>query len=384
MAVADYYSVLGVERDATEEEIKRAYRKMSRKYHPDLAGPQFEEKFKEVNTAYEVLSDPEKRRMFDMGVDPNDPRGGAGYGGGQPFGGFDMGDVFGQFFDAFGGGTGNGPIPRSQPGRDQLEELTIDLKTAVFGAEQHLKFSTYGTCQNCEGTGSEHEEPPITCPTCHGSGYTQKVVRTLLGQMMTSVPCGTCQGHGNIFQHPCTQCQGSGRVRTERDVVIPVPGGVQNDSRLRVPGQGEAGKCNGQPGDLYVDITVRKDERFTRQGDDLHCWIHVPMTWAVLGHAMEIDSFDGKQQLDIPAGTQPEQTVELKNLGMTKLNDKDQRGNLIVHINVQIPTKLSDSERSLMEEFAQQQKDEKPVRQSSQPATPQKKGFFSKIKDALG
>ena len=131
--MADYYSVLGVERDATEEEIKRAYRKMSRKYHPDLAGPQFEEKFKEVNTAYEVLSDPEKRRMFDMGVDPNDPRGGAGYGGGQPFGGFDMGDVFGQFFDAFGGGTGNGPIPRSQPGRDQLEELTIDLRTAVFG-----------------------------------------------------------------------------------------------------------------------------------------------------------------------------------------------------------------------------------------------------------
>lgn len=322
--------------------------------------------------------------MFDMGVDPNDPRGGAGYGGGQPFGGFDMGDVFGQFFDAFGGGTGNGPIPRSQPGRDQLEELTIDLRTAVFGAEQHLKFSTYGTCQNCEGTGSEHEEPPITCPTCHGSGYTQKVVRTLLGQMMTSVPCETCQGHGNIFQHPCTQCQGSGRVRTERDVVIPVPGGVQNDSRLRVPGQGEAGECNGQPGDLYVDITVRKDERFTRQGDDLHCWIRVPMTWAVLGHAMEIDSFDGKQQLDIPAGTQPEQTVEIKNLGMTKLNDKDQRGNLIVHINVQIPTKLSDSERSLMEQFAQQQKDEKPVRQSSQPATPQKRGFFSKIKDALG
>lgn len=138
--MADYYKVLGVERDATEEEIKRAYRKMSRKYHPDLAGPQFEEKFKEVNTAYEVLSDPEKRRMFDMGVDPNDPRGGARYGGGQPFGGFDMGDMFGQFFDAFGGGTGNGPIPRSQPGRDQLEELTIDLKTAVFGAEQHLKF----------------------------------------------------------------------------------------------------------------------------------------------------------------------------------------------------------------------------------------------------
>ena len=185
---ADYYETLGVERTASEEDIKRAYRKMSRKYHPDIAGPEFEEKFKEVNTAYEVLSDPDKRRMYDAGVDPNDPNGRAGGFGG--YGGFGMGDVFSQFFGgAFGDAAASEPIPRAQPGRDTLESLTVDLQMVVFGGTQNLTFSTLGTCTNCEGTGSEHEEPPVTCDVCHGRGFVQKVVRTMLGQMMTSAPC---------------------------------------------------------------------------------------------------------------------------------------------------------------------------------------------------
>ncbi|WP_288272018.1 molecular chaperone DnaJ [uncultured Bifidobacterium sp.] len=380
--MADYYEVLGVERTASEEEIKKAYRKMSRKYHPDIAGPEFEDKFKEVNSAYEVLSNPDKRRMYDQGVDPNDPS--SGFGSGAA--GFDMGDVgdiFGQFFgSAFGSGAGQGPTPRTQPGRDALARMSIDLKTAVFGGVAHVKINTFGLCQECGGSGATEGSQPVTCPDCHGQGYRQKVVRTMLGQMMTSAPCERCEGHGTIIEHPCPICMGHGRVRTTRDVGVTVPAGVHDETRLRLPHQGEVGEGGGAAGDLYVDIRIKPDKQFTRDGDDLHCWVQIPMSWAVLGHELDIDTFDGSQHLDIPQGCQPEQTVTLKGLGSTKLGDST-RGDLIVHVNVVIPTKLKDDERDLIEQFAQKHDGtQAQVSQSCKPLNG-KKGFFSKLKDAL-
>lgn len=380
--MTDYYEVLGVDRSASDDEIKKAYRKMSRKYHPDIAGPEFEDKFKEVNNAYEVLSDPQKRQMFDAGVDPNNPNAGGagGFGGGFT----DMSDIFNMFTGGtFGGGNG-GPTPRTQPGRDALATATIDLKSAVFGDTAHVKINTFGLCQKCAGTGCQQSTQPAQCPDCHGQGYAQRVVRTMLGQMMTTAPCERCEGHGTVINNPCQSCLGHGRVRITRNVGVSVPAGVTNDSRLRLANQGEVGENGGVAGDLYVDVRIMQDDTFTRDGDDLHCWIQVPMSWAVLGHELEIDTFDGKQVVNVPSGCQPDDIITLRNLGVTHLNGNGERGDLLVHVVVQIPTKLNDDERSLIEQFAQKHDAEaQHVSVGSRPASGSKKGFFSKLKDAL-
>ena len=380
--MADYYEVLGVDRNAGDDEIKKAYRKMSRKYHPDLAGPEFEDKFKEVNNAYEVLSDPDKRRMYDAGVDPNAP-GGGGYPGGGFSGMGDMGDIFGQFFGgAFGGGQG--PTPRTQPGRDALASTTIDLKTAVFGGTAQVRINTFGLCQQCSGSGSQDGARPTACPQCHGQGFTQKVVRTMLGQMMTSAPCDRCEGHGDVIENPCPSCMGHGRVRTTRTVGVNIPAGIKDDARLRLSGQGEVGEGGGAAGDLYIDVRIRADKQFTRDGDDLHCWIQVPMSWAVLGHELDIDTFDGPRTITIPEGCQQEDTVTVKGLGVTRMRQSDERGDLVAHIAVVTPTKLTDRERELMEEFsASHDADASHLTQGIKPAVGARKGFFSKLRDAL-
>ncbi|MCH4208700.1 molecular chaperone DnaJ [Bifidobacterium sp.] len=382
--MADYYEVLGVERSANEDDIKRAYRKMSRKYHPDIAGPEFEDKFKEVNNAYQVLSDPDKRRMYDAGVDPNDPNAGAG---GYGAGGFDMGDmgdVFGQFFGGAFGGASQGPVPRTQPGRDSLARVSIDLKTAVFGGTAHVKITTFGLCQQCGGSGSANGGRPVTCPDCSGRGVRQKVVRTMLGQMMTTAPCERCEGHGTIISDPCPACMGHGRVRTAREVGVSIPAGIADDARLRLANQGEVGEGGGAAGDLYIDIRIKPDKRFTRDGDDLHCWVQIPMSWAVLGHDLDIDTFDGEETLSIPVGCQNDQTVTIKGLGMTRMRRNDERGDLIAHIGVHVPTKLSDEERDLIERFANSHDvDSQHIAQSSKPAVSGRKSFFGKLKDAL-
>jgi molecular chaperone DnaJ len=379
VAETDYYEVLGVERTASDDEIKKAYRKLSRKYHPDIAGPQFEDKFKEVNNAYEVLSDADKRRMYDAGVDPNDPNGGgfasAGFG--------DVGDIFGQFFgNAFGGST-QGPTPRTQPGRDVLSSTSIPLKTAVFGGTVHVKINTFGVCQTCGGAGTADNEKPVTCPDCNGQGSRQQVKNTILGQMMTTSTCERCDGHGTIIEHPCSACQGHGRVRTSRDVGITIPAGITDNTRLRLANQGEVGEGGGAAGDLYIDVRVKQDKQFTRDGDDLHCWIQVPMSWAVLGHDLSIDTFDGKQDITIPQGCQPEETVSLEGLGVARLKRPEERGNLIAHVSVHIPTKLNEDEQKLMEQFSQiHDASNDVIQQSGRPSTVHK-GFFDKIKDAL-
>lgn len=376
--MTDYYEVLGVDRSASDDDIKKAYRKMSRKYHPDIAGPEYEEQFKEVNNAYEVLSDPQKRRMYDSGVDPNDPHAGAGGFGG--FGGFDMGDIFGQFF----GGGHQGPTPRTQPGRDALASLVIDLRTAVFGGTAHVDVNTFGLCQECGGSGALNHERPATCPDCNGQGFVQKVVRTMLGQMMTSAPCERCEGHGTIIEHPCASCMGHGRVRTTRTVGVNVPAGIGDNTRLRLANQGEVGEGGGVAGDLYVDIRIKPDKQFTRNGDDLHCWVRIPMSWAVLGHELPIDTFDGPRTVEVPAGCQPDDVVTVKGLGACRMRQQNERGDLLVHVTVSIPTKLNERERALMEEFDGLQGQSSPsIAQTAKPASAAKKGFFSKLKDAL-
>ncbi|KFI46550.1 molecular chaperone DnaJ [Bifidobacterium bohemicum] len=377
--MADYYEVLGVGRQASDDEIKKAYRRMSRKYHPDIAGPEFEDKFKEVNSAYEVLSDPNKRRMYDSGIDPNDPN--SGYSGAGGFSS-DMGDIFSQFFgNAFGGGFQE-PESRTQPGRDSLSVASIDLKTAVFGGIAHVSIDTFGLCQKCGGVGSENGEQPVTCPDCNGKGVRQKVVRTMLGQMMTTDTCERCDGHGTIIEHPCAVCDGHGRVRTKRDVGVTIPAGIKDNTRLRLVHQGDVGEGGGSAGDLYVDVRIEANSQFTRDGDDLHCWIQIPMSWAVLGHELDIDTFDGKQKLVVPAGCQPDQTVTLKGLGVTKLK-QEERGSLIVHVSVVIPTKLDDKERELISQFAKRHDSkEHAINQSAKPSVV-RKSFFSKLKDAL-
>lgn len=374
--MADYYEVLGIQSTASDEEIKKAYRKMSRKYHPDIAGPQYEDKFKEVNSAYEVLSDPQKRRMYDSGIDPNNPQA-------SQTGGFDMGDVFSQFFGAGFGADAQGPVPRTQPGRDALAHIVIDLKTAIFGDTVRTQISTFGLCQECGGSGAQKGTSPVTCPVCHGRGYAQKVVRTLLGQMMSQAPCERCQGHGTIIEHPCPQCQGHGRVRVKREVGVNVPAGVSDGSRLRLESQGEVGEGGGTAGDLYIDISIKADKRYTRNGQDLHCWISIPMTWAVLGHEVDLETFDGPRQVQVPEGSQPDDEITLPGLGVPKLGSKEDRGDIIIHILIQIPTKLNEDERRIMENFASSYDSEaKEISQSPRPTgTAAKKGFFGKIKD---
>ncbi|MFT8858163.1 molecular chaperone DnaJ [Bifidobacterium aquikefiri] len=382
--MADYYEVLGVTREASEDEIKRAYRKMSRKYHPDIAGPQFEDKFKEVNNAYDVLSDPQKKQMYDQGVDPNNPQASAGFGqGAQGFDGF--GDIFGQFFGSGFGSSGQGPIPRTQAGRDALSHVNIDLKTAIFGGVAHTTIHTYGLCPDCGGAGTRNGEKPVTCPDCKGQGFRQKVVRTMLGQMMTSAPCERCEGHGTIIEHPCQTCMGHGRVQTKRSVGVTIPAGITDDSRLRLASQGEVGEGGGAAGDLYIDISINPDPQYTRDGDNLHCWIQIPMSWAVLGHDIDIDTFDGKKTLSIPAGCQSEDAIPLKGLGVTKLRSQSERGDLVAHMVVDTPTKLNDKEEKLMMEFAKlHDADAHHTTGRSRPKTKSRKGFFGRIKDALG
>lgn len=386
--MADYYETLGINRNASQDEIKKAYRKLSRKYHPDIAGKEYEEKFKEVNAAYEVLSDENKRQMYDRGFDPNSPQGSGGFSSAN-FNDFsDLGDIFGQFFGGSGGfsasfgGAGRGPVPRTMPGQDSVTDATIDLRTAVFGGTVNTDIIAFTVCSDCSGKGSQNGKP-VECHECKGTGYTKKVVRTMLGQMVSSAPCDKCEGHGTIIKDPCASCLGHGRVRTKRSVGVSVPAGVDNGARLRLRGQGDAGEGGGPAGDLYINIHIKNDGTFERDRNDLHCWIGIPMTWAVLGHKTSIDTFDGEKNISIEPGTQPDDVITIENLGATKLGTSE-RGNLYVHINVQIPKKIDSKQKELLEQFAKKSSDDQHVTKlTAKPVNSAKKGFFGRLKDAF-
>lgn len=355
----DYYAELGVTREASVEEIKRAYRKKARKLHPDVnPSPEAAEEFKRVGQAYDVLGDPQKKAAYDQGVDPYAPGGGAGAGFGGA--GFSFSDIMDAFFTGGAAGGGGGPRSRVQHGQDALLPLDIQLATAVFGGEQELTFDTAVVCSTCHGDGSRPGTGKHTCDVCGGAGQTQQVQRSFLGQVLTSRPCTACQGYGDIIDSPCFECDGNGRKRDTRTITIKVPAGVDTGTRIQLRGEGEVGPGGGPAGDLYVEVRVEKHPMFQRQGDDLHCSLELPMSAAALGATVPFETLDGSRDIDIKAGTQPGDVITLKGLGVTRLRT-DNRGDLLVHANVRTPSKLTAEQADLLRQFAESRGEDSPA-----------------------
>ena len=355
----DYYEVLGVDKNASEDEIKRAYKKMARKYHPDLNpdNKEAEEKFKEVNEAYEVLSDSDKKARYDQfgfaGVDPNY---GAGAGGGAyGAGGFDfgdLGDIFGSFF---GGGFGGGR--RTNPNAPQRGEsirlsVTISFEEAAFGCEKEVSVDRYETCAVCHGSGCADGTSPEVCPDCHGSGQVQVRRQTPMGVFATTSPCGRCGGKGRIIKTPCTACRGSGLERKRRTIQAKIPAGIDNGQTISVRGQGHAGKNGGPSGDLLITITVRPHELFRREGTSVLCEAPITFAQAVLGAELEIPTIDGKVKYDLPEGTQSGTTFRLKGKGIPELNGRG-RGDQYVTVYIETPRNLNREQKEALKKFAE-------------------------------
>jgi molecular chaperone DnaJ len=370
----DYYQDLGVPRTASEEEIKRAYRRLARKYHPDVnPGQEAEEQFKRVSQAYDVLSDPEKKRAFDMGADPYAMAGDGGFGQG-----FSFSDVMDAFFGGGGAAAARGPRPRQQRGQDALVRLDIDLAAAVFGSDEELTVDTAASCGTCGGSGAQPGTGTSTCNVCNGRGEVQTVQRSFLGQVMTSRPCNACQGYGTVIQHPCFECSGQGRVRTRRTLKLRVPAGVDTGTRIQLTGEGEVGPGAGPAGDLYVEVAVRPHSIYTRRGDDLHCQVELPMTAAALGTTLQLWTFDGERELAVSPGTQPGETLTMRSLGVTHLRGSG-RGDLIVHTVIATPTHLTPEQEDLLRQLATLRGEERPEGKLA----PLEKGLLGKLKDAF-
>ncbi len=370
----DYYQDLGVSRDATAEEIKRAYRRQARKLHPDVnPGPEAEEQFKKVSQAYDVLSDTQKRQSYDAGADPY---GGSAAGFGQ---GFSFSDIMDAFFGGSAGAATRGPRSRTARGQDALLRLDIELSDAVFGGERQLTFETASTCGTCDGEGAAPGTGRRTCDICKGAGEIQQVQRSLLGQVMTTRTCAACQGYGDVFIQACFECSGTGRVRTRRTLTVRVPAGVDTGTRIKLTGEGEIGQNGGPSGDLYVEVAVVPHAVFQRRGDDLHCRIDLPMTAAALGTTLKLDTFDGQTELEIRPGTQPAEALTLAGLGVTHLRGTG-RGDLIVHANVQVPTRLDDQQQDLLRQLSVLRGEERP---EGRLAPVHQAGIFGKLRDAF-
>ncbi len=374
---ADYYQTLGVARDATPEEIKRAYRKLARELHPDVnPDPSTHDRFKDVTAAYEVLSDARKRQMYDLG---HDPRAGASGSGGAGFGTENLfEDLMNSFFGGGGGGGSRGPKPRQRRGQDALLRIELDLAEAVFGTEKDITVDTAVGCPTCRGAGTAEDAHLSTCPMCRGRGEVQNVQRTFLGQVMTSRACPQCQGYGNLNPSPCPECAGDGRVRTRETLKVEVPAGVETGTRLLLSGKGEVGPGNGPAGDVYVEIIQTPHPVFERQGNDLHVHLSIPMTAAALGTVIPLQTLDGEQKIDIRSGTQSGNVHTLRGLGASRLQ-RSGRGDLHVHVDVKTPTKLDTEQRELLERLAVL-RDEEHV----EPAvTEHPVGLFGRIKEAF-
>lgn len=332
--MSDYYETLGVSRDASTEEIKKAYRKLARELHPDVnPSEEAQERFKAVTHAYEVLGDEQSRRDYDLG-------------GSQASFGF--GDIFETFF---GGGQTRGPRSRQERGQDALLRVELTLAEAVFGVEKSIPVDTAVLCETCNGSCAKPGSSPKVCDICRGSGQVQTQVRSLLGSVITSSPCGSCRGYGHIIPEPCVDCRGQGRVRARRNIDLKIPAGVEDGLRLQLAGSGEVGFAGGPSGDLYVDISIAPHEFFSRAGDDLVCDLEVPLHDAVLGQIVEIESFDGKLELQIPAGSQSGDIVSVKSKGFGRLRGSG-RGDLLVRIQVSVPTKIDSKQKELFRTLA--------------------------------
>jgi len=350
----DYYEALGISKGASEDEIKKAYKKMARKYHPDLnpGDKEAEEKFKEVNEAYEVLSDSTKRARYDQyghaGVDPN--FGGGGFDGGFDFG--DLGDIFGSFF---GGGFGSGR--RTNPNAPQRGEsirlsVTVSFEEAAFGCEKSVTVDRTEACPACGGSGCAAGTTPEICPDCHGSGTVQVRRQTPMGVFATSAPCSRCGGKGRIIHQPCPECRGTGTQRKRKTIQASIPAGIDNGQTISIRGQGNAGKNGGPAGDLLITITVRPHELFRREGTSVLCEAPITFAQAVLGAELEIPTIDGKVKYDLPEGTQSGTTFRLKGKGIPSINGRG-RGDQYVTVYIETPRNLNKEQKEALKKFAE-------------------------------
>lgn len=370
----EYYDRLGVSKDASQDEIKRAYRKMSKKYHPDInKEPGAEEKYKEVQEAYETLSDDQKRAAYDQ----YGPDGANGFGGQGGFGGFDGGAGFGGFEDIFssffgGGATRNPNAPRQ--GDDLQYRVNLSFEEAIFGAEKEVHYNREATCKTCSGSGAKPGTSPVTCGRCHGQGVINVDTQTPLGMMRRQVTCDVCHGTGQEIKEPCQTCHGTGHEKQSHKVSVKIPAGVETGQQIRLAGQGEAGFNGGPYGDLFVIINVNPSDKFTRDGSTIYYTLNISFVQAALGDTVEVPTVHGNVEMAIPAGTQTGKTFRLKGKGAPRLRGGSQ-GDQHVTVKVVTPTKLNDAQKEALLAFAKASGDEK--------IAPQKKGFFNKVKDAL-
>ena len=387
----DPYELLGVSHDADAEAIKKAYRRLARQLHPDVnPDPATQERFKEVSRAYEILSDPQKRAMYDRGGDVFAGMGGFGQGAG-----FSFTDIMDAFFGGTAGPAGatRGPRPRTRRGQDALIRLEVDLAEAAFGVARELKVDTAVVCTTCHGEGTAPGSQPVTCETCHGAGEVAHVQRSFLGEIRTLRPCAACRGFGTIIPEPCRECSGDGRIRSRRILTVKIPAGVDTGTRVQLAEQGEVGPGGGPAGDLYVEIHVAQHPVFSRQGNDLHTTVAVPMTAAALGttltlSTLEADLVDHEEsdgssgletsfELEIKPGTQSGSSQVLRGRGVPGL--RSGRGDLVVTVLVETPTKLDARQEELLRELAAIRQEEKPTGQVRE----ENRGMFGRLRDAF-
>jgi molecular chaperone DnaJ len=387
----DLYELLGVDRGAEPDAIKKAYRRLARQYHPDVnPDPDAQERFKEISVAYEVLSDPQKRAAYDRGGDPFGA-GAAGFGQGAGFSFTDIMDAF--FGGAAAGGQGRGPRPRQRRGQDALIRIEADLAEAAFGVTRELKVDTAVRCTTCGGEGAAPGTHPVPCETCRGAGEVAHVQRSFLGEIRTLRPCAACRGFGTIIPEPCRECGGDGRVRSRRTLTVKIPAGVDNGTRVQLSGEGEVGPGGGPAGDLYVEISVAPHPTFTRHGDDLHCTVTLPMTAAALGTTLTLPTLEAdlvgeggpadpdletELELEIRPGTQSGTEQVLRGRGVPGL--RGGRGDLVVTVVVETPTRLDPRQEELLQELAAIRGEQQPTGQ----VRPSTKGVFGRLRDAFG
>ncbi|MGN1250506.1 MAG: molecular chaperone DnaJ [Candidatus Spyradocola sp.] len=358
MAKRDYYEVLGVERGASEAEIKSAYRRLAKKYHPDLnpGDKEAEAAFKEVNEAYEVLSDDQRRARYDQFGHEDPTAAGGNYGSYTTYtGGSGFEDIFETIFGSGGfGGFGGGSAQRSngpERGNDLRYNLTISFEEAVFGCKKEINIARNENCDSCGGTGAKPGTSPVTCDQCHGTGTVTRVQQTMLGSMRTSAPCPKCGGEGKIISDPCPKCGGKGTVRRQRTITVTIPAGIDNGQALTLRGEGEPGKRGGSAGDLYVAISVRPHRKFRRDGVNLYSEMNISFAQAALGDELNIETLKESVKETIPEGTQPDTVLRVKGQGVPVLRNPSQRGDLFVTLKIEVPKRLNEKQRMSLKLF---------------------------------
>lgn len=375
----DYYEVLGLQKGASEDEIKQAFRKMSRKYHPDFNPDDktAEEKFKEVNEAYEVLSDPNKKSRYDQfghaGVDPS--YGGGGFGGGFSGGFGDMGDISDIFSSFFGGGFGGRTNPNApRRGQDIQRSVSISFMEACSGKKADITLDRMEKCPDCNGSGAAAGSSPETCSECHGTGQVKTTQRTPFGMISSQKACPRCGGKGSVISNPCRKCSGNGRVNVSKSITVDIPAGIDDGQTIRVGGQGHSGLNGGPSGDLLVTISVRPDAIFERDGYDIHTEMPITFVQAALGAEVTVPTIDGTVKYNIPEGTQPGTVFRFKGKGIKRLNRSD-RGNQFVHVTIEVPGNLTKKQKDLLREFDSSLDENKNYKKRN--------SFFDKIKQAF-